>query len=346
MTEQDMRFMKLALEQAKLSRPEDNQVHPLVGAVVVKDDQVLAKAFRGEIELGNHAEFNALEKKLQDDSLAGVTIYTTLEPCTTRNHPKIPCAERLIERKVSRVVIGMLDPNQTITGKGVRRLREANISTDFFPSELMAEAEDMNRDFARFKKDENAERTLVTCRRKGIVSIYEDGELGTVLGKSHVASSQTVRIMQTSGIGLTKQLQPELIAALEHSNTKIHVLIAHADGDFIKEVELMEGLSRVGNIVPEIRSVEGVLKECVDEARDKFNGQGIGKIYLGHYNTHFRTSLLICDDQWCWMTLILPPKRAPLSVSFELGQSSSPLINDCIRHFDRVWDLVEKREIT
>lgn len=198
----------------------------------------------------------------------------------------------------------------------------------------------------RVKKDENTERILATCRRKGIMRIHEDGELGTVLGKPHVASSQKIRIMQTSGIGLTKQLKAEIIAALEHSNTSIHILIAKSDGDFIREVELMEGQPRVGNIVPEIRSVEGVLKECVDEAKDKYSGQDIGKIYLGYYNTHFRSSLLICDDQWCWMTLILPPKRAPLSVSFELGRSSNPLIDDCIRHFDKAWELVEKREIT
>lgn len=188
-------------------------------------------------------------------------------------------------------------------------------------------------------------RTLVSCRRKGIVRVYEDGELGTVLGKSHVASSRTIRIMQTSGIGLTRNLKTEIIAALEHPNTRLHILIARSDGDFIREVKLMEGQSRVGNIVPEIRSVEGVLKECVDEAKTKYSGRDIGKIYLGHYNTHFRSSLLICDNQWCWMTLILPPKRAPLSVSLELRRSSSPLIDDCIKHFDNVWELVSKQEI-
>ena len=112
----------------------------MVGAVVVKNDQPLNTAFRGE-HPGDHAEFIALEKKLPQDVLAGATVYTTLEPCTTRNHPNVPCAEWLINRKISRVVIGMLDPNQSITGKGVQRLREANVATDFFPSALMAEAE-------------------------------------------------------------------------------------------------------------------------------------------------------------------------------------------------------------
>lgn len=188
-------------------------------------------------------------------------------------------------------------------------------------------------------------RTLVTCKRKGILRIYEDGELGTIIGKPHVASSRTVRIMQTTGIGLTKQLKQEMVTVLEHPNARIKVLIAKSEGDFIKEVEQVEGRSRMGNIVPEVRSVEGILAECVEEAKNKYAGKDIGKIFIGHYNTQFRTSLLICDNLWCWMTLILPPKRAPLSLSYELVRSNTPLIDDCICHFDRVWEIVDKQEI-
>src|SRR5260370_33972380 len=73
-----------------------------------------------------------------------------MEPCTAGNHPKVPCAVRLIERRVSRVGIGLLDPDVRITGRGQRELRKAGIATDFFPTALMAEVEDLNRDFTRF----------------------------------------------------------------------------------------------------------------------------------------------------------------------------------------------------
>jgi pyrimidine deaminase RibD-like protein/NTP pyrophosphatase (non-canonical NTP hydrolase) len=148
----ELEFMRMAIDASRKCKGEDGRQHPKVGAVVVKDGQVLATSYRGELGEGEHAEFTALEKKLYEDILSGATVYTTLEPCTTRNHPKIPCADRLIERKVARVVIGMLDPNPTITGRGQRRLRDASIQTDLFPADLMAEVEELNREFTRYQR--------------------------------------------------------------------------------------------------------------------------------------------------------------------------------------------------
>jgi len=153
---EDQQYMRMAIDEARRSTAEDSRTRPMVGAVVVKDGHVIARAFRSELSPGEHAEYTALEKKAASEPLAGATVYTTLEPCTTRNHPKVPCAERLIERKIARVVIGMLDPNPAICGKGQRRLREANIITELFPPELMAEVEEMNRDFARAQKAEGS----------------------------------------------------------------------------------------------------------------------------------------------------------------------------------------------
>jgi len=144
----DWKFAKLAVQEARKSSPEDGRVHPKVGVVVVKDGRVLGSAHRGEFPQC-HAEFIALEKKLLDVSLSGATVYTTLEPCTVRNPPKVPCASRLADRKVARVVIGMLDPDKRVRGLGQIILRKARIVTDFFPHDLMEEVEELNRDFIR-----------------------------------------------------------------------------------------------------------------------------------------------------------------------------------------------------
>jgi pyrimidine deaminase RibD-like protein len=148
-TASERRFMELAIEEARKSVAEDERPHPKVGAVVVKDGKVIATAHRGEMALGDHAEYTVLEKKLKDESVAGATVYATLEPCTRRGANRTPCAQRLIDRKVKRVVIGMLDPNPNICGKGQRLLQSRGIQVDHFPHELVMQLEEMNREFTK-----------------------------------------------------------------------------------------------------------------------------------------------------------------------------------------------------
>jgi hypothetical protein len=76
--EHDLAFMRMAIEEARKSKAEDERVHPMVGAVVVRDGKVLAKAHRGELEGGEHGEFTVLEKKLKEDPLVGATVYVAV----------------------------------------------------------------------------------------------------------------------------------------------------------------------------------------------------------------------------------------------------------------------------
>ncbi len=147
MPEPDLELIKKVIKIAGNSKSEDEHVHPVVGAIVARGRRSLAEAWRGEVEPGEHAEFTAFWHHLRNTNLEGATLYTTLEPCTRRRHPKLACAEWIISRKIRSVVIGMLDPDPRICGRGVWQLREAGINVYFFPPELMAQVERANSSF-------------------------------------------------------------------------------------------------------------------------------------------------------------------------------------------------------
>lgn len=108
--------MEEAVEVSTQSRAEDDgRVHPVVGAILVSSSGTpISSACRGKHTPGHHAEQEALFG-LGDDVVAGCTVYSTLEPCTVRG-TQMPCCHRLLDRRVSEVVIGILDPNRDIRG--------------------------------------------------------------------------------------------------------------------------------------------------------------------------------------------------------------------------------------
>ena len=114
--------MKKALELARKGEGYVNP-NPLVGAVIVKGGEIIGQGYH-EFFGGNHAEINAIKSSIK--STEGATIYVTLEPCCHYGKTP-PCVEAIIKNKFKRVVVGTLDPNPLVSGKGIKILRELGI---------------------------------------------------------------------------------------------------------------------------------------------------------------------------------------------------------------------------
>jgi len=137
MMEKAVKAMKQSINEPR----EDGKASPLVGAVLVKPDGSIDTAFRGELRHGDHAEFTLLERKHRGDRLDGSVVFVTLEPCApgARKHPKLSCAERLANARVSEVWIGIEDPDPTVDREGVRFLENSGIKVHLFDRDLQDE---------------------------------------------------------------------------------------------------------------------------------------------------------------------------------------------------------------
>ena len=118
-------YMKRALH---LARRGERRVspNPMVGTVIVKNGRIVAEGYHRRFG-GPHAEIEAINHA--KEPIEGATIYVTLEPCCHYGKTP-PCAEVLIGRKPARVVIGTVDPNPIVAGRGIEILRRAGIETE------------------------------------------------------------------------------------------------------------------------------------------------------------------------------------------------------------------------
>ena len=124
-----MNYFERALELAERGRGKVED-HPLVGAVVVVDDEVVGEGWY-EYTAVDHAEARALAQA--GDRARGATLYVTLEPCAHQGRTPA-CTEAVIDAGVARVVVGALDPNPVAAG-GLERLRAAGIEVELLESD-------------------------------------------------------------------------------------------------------------------------------------------------------------------------------------------------------------------
>ena len=175
----DIKYMRHALDLARRGIGHVSP-NPMVGAVIIKDDRIIGEGWHEHIG-GLHAERNAFKHCTED--CTGATIYVTLEPCCHWGRTP-PCTEAIMEHKIARVVVGCLDPNPLVAGKGLEILRNAGI--ECVSGVLEQECLAVNEVFFHY----------ITTKKPFVVMKYAmtlDGHIAAFTGDSKWVTGETAR---------------------------------------------------------------------------------------------------------------------------------------------------------
>lgn len=179
MRELDEVYMRMALDLARKGKGWTTP-NPLVGAVIVKGGRIIGQGYHQKYGQP-HAEVNAIASAKED--VTGATLYVTLEPCSHFGKTP-PCSDLLIDKNIKRVVVGTLDPNPLVAGKGIERLRNNGI--EVVTGVLEEESQKLNEIFIKY---------IVTKEpfvvMKNAMSL--DGKIATVTGESQWISGESSR---------------------------------------------------------------------------------------------------------------------------------------------------------
>jgi len=189
--------------------------NPVVGAVVVRDDEVLGEGWHDEYG-GPHAEVNAI-RACGDADLRGATLYVSLEPCCHHGRQP-PCTDAILEAGLRRVVVAGDDPSSKASGRGLGILRDEGVEVDVASGDLATRARLQNQ---AFRKHARTRRPLVVF--KSAMSL--DGKVATQGGDSKWISSEGSRAVAhrwrasldavAVGIGTALADDPQLTARID-----------------------------------------------------------------------------------------------------------------------------------
>jgi diaminohydroxyphosphoribosylaminopyrimidine deaminase/5-amino-6-(5-phosphoribosylamino)uracil reductase len=171
----DESYIQLALEIAKKGIGEVSP-NPLVGCILVKDNRIIGAGYHEKFG-ANHAEVNAIENA--KEPVDGSTLFINLEPCSHFGKTP-PCVEKIIEKKIKKVVIGTLDMNPLVSGNGVKKLKSAGI--DVKVGVLEKECIDLNKFFFKYITHKIPYITLKAAQTL-------DGKIADIKGGSQWISS-------------------------------------------------------------------------------------------------------------------------------------------------------------
>jgi diaminohydroxyphosphoribosylaminopyrimidine deaminase/5-amino-6-(5-phosphoribosylamino)uracil reductase len=221
-SKKDEFYMKRALTLAKRAQGHTSP-NPMVGAVLVKRGRVIAEDYHRKVGTP-HAEALVIERAAEE--ARGATLYVSLEPCCHTKKRTPPCTEGIIKAGIRRVVVSMVDPNPQVSGKGIKRLKEAGIEVQW--GLLEEKARRLNESYIKYI---TTGRPFVTLK----VAMSLDGKIALPTGESKwitsEASRKIVHRMRAAsdailtGIGTVRADDPLLTARIKGAKSPIRIVI-------------------------------------------------------------------------------------------------------------------------
>lgn len=140
-------FMRRCMQLARLGIGY-TAPNPMVGAVLVYNQRIIGEGYHEHYGQG-HAEVNCLKSVKEEEKkfIPQSTMYVSLEPCAHFGKTP-PCADLLIQMKVNKVVVGCVDVNEEVAGKGIKRMQDAGI--EVLSGVLESECRELNKRFFTF----------------------------------------------------------------------------------------------------------------------------------------------------------------------------------------------------
>ena len=233
--------------------------NPLVGAVVVKNDQIIGKGYHkrfGE----PHAETNALTAC--KDKAENATLYVNLEPCCHYGKTP-PCTDMIIKTGIRKVVCATLDPNPQVNGKGIRILKRAGVEVDL--GILEEEAKKLNEIYLKF---------ITTGLPFVILKIAQtlDGKIATKTGDSKWITQDDSRRFVHS---LRSWVDAVLVGANTVRKDDPELTIHDARGENPIRVILDSSwkISNHSKVIKENRNGKTIVATTNEKIREKFKGK-------------------------------------------------------------------------
>lgn len=160
--------------------------NPMVGAVIINKDSIVGEGYHHKYGEA-HAEVNAIRSIRDDSLLVNSILYVNLEPCAHSGKTP-PCTDLIIEKRIPVVVIGTIDPNSLVAGKGIQKLQDAGVEvvTDVLPNECKK----LNRRFFTFHEKKRPYIILKWAQtRDGFIDLPRNTD--SPIGVNWISSEQS-----------------------------------------------------------------------------------------------------------------------------------------------------------